>query len=139
MSYVTTNVRLDPQVYRDLQTQALAEGISLAEAIRRALRRHVAGWRGEAREEAPAYGTAATPSGVTIGTVRDGALVIPAPEDLAGDLPILVAILGPVTEADLSVIRRQDQAREALRRELAGLPDAPPGGLSDEDREIYRP
>lgn len=150
MPYVTTNVRLDPDVYAHLRTEALVAGMSIAEAIRRALRAHVAGGGGpaalsEAREQPPytaAPGAPGAATGLAIGKVRNGTLVVPADggtPELPEDTPLLVAILGPARDHDLAAMRRQHEAREALRRELAELPEAPPPPVSADDRETYDP
>jgi len=143
MRYVTTNVRLDPEDYKTLQTETRALGISLAEGLRRAVHAHVGEWRTEAREEAPVYGLlqgephTAAAGGLRVARVRGNELVMPVPAGLAEGKDILVHVVGPVTQADLEVLTRQHAALDALARELAGLPDEPVR-LSDEDREIYK-
>lgn|GEM_PF-3114361 len=147
MRYITTNVRLDPDDYRDLQTEARAKGISLAEALRRVLREHAARWRGqpvaEAREDSPICGDPPRAAGwpvaprLLVAHVRGRELVAPAPTGALDEGAVLVNVLGPLTGSEIAAIRSHQAALDAVARKLAEVQDAP-APLSPEDRDLYR-
>ena len=143
MRLVATNVRLEPQDYRDLSTLAQARGESIAQAVRTAVDAYLRGWRGEAAESAPAFNESSTrgrrqPSDhLALARVRGGELVLPAPSAYPNGTEVLVHVLGPATPSDLEAVAARRAVLAAIADELASLPDAPTP-VSDEDRDIYR-
>lgn len=123
--YVTTNVRIDPAEYGALQAEAWALGISLAEALRRAVREHLTRRYGrdqEALEDSRAYEPRATGVRLALAHRRGGELVLPAPADLEEDQPVLVAISGSASVLELELIQEHTSRLDDLAAELAALP-----------------
>ena len=138
--WVTTNVRLDPGDYADLQRVAAASGHSLAECIRIALGRSLAHPEPVARAAeaaAPYEGAAAEENPAAVPAVVSGrTLVLPSP--LAGARDGEQVWIRRVGAAEVAERARHRRVVADLLREFEALEPGPPAPTGEDDRELYR-
>lgn len=137
MRWVTTNVRIAPSDYADLQRLAAASGQSLAECIRLALGdflSHPPG--GPAREAQPAYGPVEQEQDGIPAVVRGRTLELTRrlPGYRDGD-EVAVRVLGA---AEVAERQRHRRAVAEILAEFERLPPGKPAPATDDDRELYR-
>jgi hypothetical protein len=145
--WVTTNVRIDPHDYADLQRMAAASGSSLAECIRVAVGRYLGhpeqgGAAGEALGAYAGAGTGepaggATPEAGPVAAVVHGRTLL-LQEPLGGfreGQPVWVRVVGA---AEIMERERHRRVVAELLAEFERTPPGPPAPTGEDDRELYR-
>lgn len=141
--WVTTNVRIDPRDYADLQRVAAASGQSLAECIRIALGRYLEHPEpaGTAREAAAAYPGAppeeAAPADAAVPAVVRGRTLV-LHEALPGTQDGEQIWIRRVDAAEVAEHARHRRVVRELLEEFERLQPGRPAPTGEDDRELYR-